>query len=225
MKPVISVLVGIAIIWNFPRGLTAQDVGVEAAQTAEGATLRGGGAYLKGLGWYNLNTAQANAINTATAIKWQRELRRIVSENNELQARKAAGKALRIEDVKHRRLEREQQLRTNPTGEDVASGEALNVLLFDLTDPDFTTDNWLKKQVALPKEMSVKDLVFAFVPSSTSSASSKALGKGVIALSRLDLHDRVPTALSADALESERAAYEQLRASDESDDGPAGACA
>lgn len=209
MKLVSVVLVGIAIFSNSPRVLHAQDVGVEAAQTAEGATLRGAGAYLKGLGWYNLKTAQGNAINTDTAIKWQREMRRIVAENNELQARKAAGKALKIEDVKRRRLQREQQLRTNPTGDDVASGEALNVLLFDLTDPDFTTEHWLEKQIALPKGMSVKDLAFTFIPTSTSSASSKALGKCVIALSRLNLHDRVPTALSADALESERAAYEK----------------
>lgn len=190
----------------------AQDVGVEAAQTAEGATLRGAGAYLKGLGWYNVNTAQANAINVETTIKWQRELRRLAEENRALDARRLAGKAFRIEDVKRRQQAREQQLRTNPSGEDVVSGDALNVLLYDLTDPDFTTDKWLANPVSLPDGMSVKDVTFQFMPVSAVSDSSKALSRGVIALSRLDIEGKWTTALNADALETERVGYEKAYA-------------
>ena len=52
-----NVLLLLVISSLMGRVASAQDVAVEAAQTAEGATLRGAGAYLKGLGWYNLNTA------------------------------------------------------------------------------------------------------------------------------------------------------------------------
>ncbi len=194
------------------RVASAQDVAVEAAQTAEGATLRGAGAYLKGLGWYNLNTAQANAINADTAIKWQRDLRKLAQDDRDLRARFAAGKTARLEDVKRRLRDREQQLRTNPSGNDVVSGEALNVLFFDLTDPDFTTDRWLKNPVKLPNGMSVKDLTFQFMSASNSSDSSKLLSKGVIALSRLDIEGKWTTALSVDALASERTSYEKAYA-------------
>ena len=180
-----------------------------AQETAESASLRGGGAYLNGLGWYNVNTAKANAINVDATIKWQRELRRFAEEKRGLDARRLAGKAIRIEDVKRRQQAREQQLRTNPSGEDVVSGDALNVLLYDLTDPDFTTDKWLAKPVLLPDGMSVKDVTFQFMPVSVASDSSKALSKGVIALSRLDIEGKWTTAIGVDALKSERTSYEK----------------
>ncbi len=183
------------------------------AQTPAGDLARGQGAYLNGAGWYNLNTAKANSVNTDAAIRWKQDLRKIQSEKRDLEARTAAGKKLRVEEVKQRQFEREQQLRVTPTGADVQTGEALNVLLYDLTDPAITTDDWQSKSVALPEKMSVKDLIFRFTPLSGSSTSSAALSKGVIALSRLAVTGEAwPTPLQLPEVERERLGYESAYA-------------
>ena len=186
---------------------------VVLAQTAAGDMARGQGAYLNGAGWYNLNTAKANAVNTDAAIRWKQDLRKIQSEKRDLEARTAAGKKLREEEVKQRQQERERQLRVAPTGADVQTGEALNVLLYDLTDPAITTESWQSKSVALPEMMSVKDLIFRFTPLSSSSKSSAALSKGVIALSRLAVTGKAwPTPLQLPEVERERLEYEKAYA-------------
>jgi hypothetical protein len=120
------------------------------AQTVAGDVLRGQGAYLKGAGSYNLNTAQGNSINVDAMIRWKTDLRKIQSEKREFDARREAGKKLRIEEVRQRQFEHERQLRVDPKPEDVLNGDALNVLVYDLTDPDIKQDDWSSKTVPLP---------------------------------------------------------------------------
>jgi hypothetical protein len=130
-----------------------------------------------------------------------------------LRAREDAGKKLRLEEVQRRLAVREHQLRVDPTPSDVQNGQALNALLYDLTDPDISSDMWSAHVVPLPKEMSVKDLIFRFTPVSDSSKASKALSRGVIALSLLDTTgEKWPTVMKQQALRNERAAYENAYA-------------
>lgn len=191
-------------------GLVALPQSVCTGQTQnEAAVLVGQGAFLRGAGSYNLNTAKADSINVDTVIRWKQDLRKISAERRELQARNEAGKKLRIEEVQERLLLREQQLRTNPTTADIQNGQALNALLDDLTDPDISSADWYTKVVPLPKDLSVKDLIFRFTPSSASPNASKALSRGVIALSRLDVEGKKwPTVMKERGLDKERAAYE-----------------
>lgn len=185
------------------------------AQSASGDAARGQGSYLNGLGWYNLNTAKANSINVDATIRWKQDLRQIQLDRWDLvanqNAKKAAGKKLKIEEVKHQQLVRLRQLRIEPTAADVETGDALNVLLYDLTDPAISLESWsnTSQQVKLPDGMSVKDLVFRFTSLKGSSATSAALSKGVIALSRLAVAgDKWPTPLQVPEIQKERAAYE-----------------
>ena len=170
---------------------------IAVAQTVPGDAARGQGSYLNGLGWYNLNTAKANSINVDATIRWKRDLRQIQLDRWDLvanqNAKKAAGKKLKIEEVKYQQLVRLRQLRVEPTAADVETGDALNVLLYDLTDPDISQESWANtsQQVKLPDGMSVKDLVFRFTSLKGSSATSAALSKGVIALSRLGVCPRL----------------------------------
>ncbi len=188
---------------------------IALAQTVPGDAARGQGSYLNGLGWYNLNTAKANSINVDATIRWKQDLRQIQLDRWDLvanqNAKKAAGKKLKIEEVKHQQLVRLRQLRIEPTAADVETGDALNVLLYDLTDPDISQESWsnTSQQVKLPEGMSVKDLVFRFTSLKGSSATSAALSKGVIALSRLAVAgDEWPTPLQVPEIQKERAAYE-----------------
>ncbi len=85
----------------------------------------------------------------------------------------------------------------------------LNALLYDLTDPAISSSDWYTKVVPLPTEMSVKELIFRFIPASGSANASKVLSRGAIALSRLDVKgDNWPTVMKHTALDKERLAYE-----------------
>ena len=188
---------------------------IAVAQTVPGDAARGQGSYLNGLGWYNLNTAKANSINVDATIRWKQDLRQIQLDRWDLvanqNAKKAAGKKLKIEEVKYQQMVRLRQLRIEPTAADVETGDALNVLLYDLTDPDISQESWsnTSQSVKLPEGMSVKDLVFRFTSLKGSSATSAALSKGVIALSRLAVAgDEWPTPLQVPEIQKERAAYE-----------------
>jgi hypothetical protein len=182
----------------------------------QAAVLRGEGAFLRGLGSYNLNTAQADSINLDTVIRWKQDLRNDQRLHKDLQERNAMGKKLKIEEVKRQQQMRERTLRINPTPSDIQNGQALNALLYDLTDPGISSSDWSSRQVSMPKGLSVKDLIFRFTPLSGTSDTSKALSRGVIALSRLDVEgNKWPTIMKQDELERVRheyeVAYAQLR--------------
>gem|GEM_PF-6456696 len=183
------------------------------ADTPESALLRGQGAFLRGAGSYNLNTARAASINADTVIRWKQDLRKIAAERRVLREQQELKKKQKIEDVKKRLEMREHELRVNPTSTDVIDGQALNALLYDLMDPDIPSSDWSSKPVQLPRGMSVKDLIFRFTPASASSHASKVLGRGVIALSRLDVKgENWPTVMKPAALDKERLAYESAYA-------------
>jgi hypothetical protein len=185
---------------------------IAIAQTPAGDLARGQGAYLKGAGSYNLNTAQGNSINVDSMIRWKADLRTIQRERWDLEAQKVAGKKLRIDEVPQKQLERERLLRIDPSPGDVEKGDALNVLVYDLTDPDIKQSDWSSRTVPLPEGMSVKDLIFRFTPQRGATKSTAALSKGVIALSRLDIKGKWPTFMEIPALDQEKAAYEKAYA-------------
>lgn len=175
--------------------------------------IRAEGAFLRGAGWYNLNTAKAESIQVNTMIRWKADLRRIAAEKRALQIEKEAGHKLNREELQHRLEQRDMQLRTNPTAEDVTTGQALNVLLYDLTDPDITSSHWASGSLPLPQGISVKDLIFQFTSSNQSQGASKALGRGLIALSRLDVAgDKWPTVMKQAELAKQRLRYEKAYA-------------
>jgi uncharacterized protein (TIGR03067 family) len=188
-----------------------QDV-VFPGSTIEGDVLRGQGQFLKGAAWYELNKAQADALNAKTMIAWNRELSRVYAEEeatlNEAEARKKAGARARKEEVKRKVAEREDRLRTKPTSDDIIKGDALNALLVDLSDPAIGESSWRGAKVALPNELSIRSLVFQFAPK-RGDKTSKTLSAGVIALSRLDVEGRWPVFLRSEKLAPEREAYDK----------------
>jgi len=182
---------------------------VGEAQTVEGDILRGQGAFLRGAGAFNLNTAKANSINVDATIRWKQDLRRIQREREYAETQKKYEKSQNVEELHRKMALREQELRLNPSPEDVQSGAALNALVYDLTDPEITSSKWKSRSpVSLPAGTSVKELIFSFTPHSVSTQASAALSRGVIALSRLEIKDKWPVILKKDELAKERKAYE-----------------
>ncbi len=182
---------------------------VYAQSQNEAAVLRGEGAFLRGLGSYNLNTARADSINLNTMIRWKQDLRNDLKLYREKREQDEAKKKQRHADVRKQQELRERQLRLNPSASDIQNGQALNALFFDLVDPDFKSEQWSYRQILLPKGLSVKDLIFTFTPMSNSSLASKALSRGVVALSRLEVEgDKWSTVLKQNELARERREYE-----------------
>jgi hypothetical protein len=178
------------------------------AQTVEGDILRGEGAFLRGAAWYNFRTAQATSIYVDATIRWKQDLRKIQQERLNQEQEKKYAKIKNVQQVRAEIEKRKQELRTNPSPEDVQSGAALNALIYDLTDPDLKANQWSGNTISLPPGTSVKELIFSFTPHKVSTSASSALSKGVIALSRLDIKDKWPVLLKKDELAAERKAYE-----------------
>jgi hypothetical protein len=178
------------------------------AQTYEESVARGQGAFLRGAGWYNLRTAQARAINIEANKSWIEHLRKAQSDRRAWDDQKAYQNKRDREELHREMAKRDHELRTNPTSKDVLSGAALNILIYDLTDPDFFGRWQSVSPVPLPAGASVKKLVFTFTPPSASTQASAALSRGVIALSRLEIKDNWPSMMTKDELAKERKAYE-----------------
>ena len=183
----------LAIVWisvTVPfQAVRAQDV-VLPGSTIEGDVLRGQGQFLKGMAWYELNAARARELDVQTSREldqWNREVYEAYGEPRALRVPARARRSVRNErqaDAKRRLAEREQRLRTKPTVDDIQSGDALNALLTDLSDPTISESTWRYAKVALPDSLAIPRLIFQFAARG-GDKNSQALTKGLIALGRL----------------------------------------
>lgn len=153
MRNVTFVVAFLFFLWLPAGWIRAQDV-VFPGSTAQGDILRGQGQFLRGTAWYEINAARARDIDARTAIeqeRWNREV--YESYERELAAAAARKRSVRNErfaDVKKRMAERQERLRTKPTDDDVQSGNALNALLLDLSDPTIQESTWRYAKVPPP---------------------------------------------------------------------------
>jgi hypothetical protein len=126
----------------------AQYVG--AGSTIQGDYLRGVGIAAQGMGQYNLQTAQANAINTQTWMTWNEYIWNVAkNENKEAVQHRDAMLA------KHRAAynDIQKRLKENPESLDVTKGDALNVLLEDLNNPRISESSFRYAEVPLPVDV------------------------------------------------------------------------
>ncbi len=109
--------------------------------------------------------------------------------------------------AKQKMAEKELRLRTSPDDTDVVSGDALNALLADLSDPTISPSSWRGAAVPLPGEISIRGLFFRFAPK-FGDKNSGTLSSNLIALGRLDTSRGWPTFIPEDKVGAERRAYE-----------------
>jgi uncharacterized protein (TIGR03067 family) len=194
--------------------VTAQDV-VGPGSTTQGDILRGQGQLLKGMAWYELSAARARELDLKTAREleqWNRDV--YEAYQRELTASAARRRSVRNERVGEAKkgvAEREQRLRTRPTVEDIQSGDALNALLLDLSDPSISESAWRYAKVPLPESLAIPRLIFRFAPR-RGDKTAQSLTSTLIALGRLEVRGRWPAYLAIDELSQERRAYEQAYA-------------
>ncbi len=173
------------------------------AQTIDGDILRGQGKFAEGAGWYNVNTARANAINVSAMRNYNEEVRLNYRNRVMFWAEKREGKKLSTEEAQKRADARLEELRNNPSNDDIRSGEAINILVGFLSDSGINPQDWQDKTVKLPAGATIKDIVFHHYPKKMAPNEMKV----TVALSRLGKDVEWPIFLNNAAFDSERAAY------------------
>ena len=201
-----SVIALSLVIFGFSAPASAQGRGGHS--TVQGDILSGAGSFLRGAAWYEVGSAQARSIDANTAMRvadWNKR----VYDNYKREISNHYAKEVRTSNaIQRKAIERQVKLRLEPTLNQVRSGEALNALMLDLSDPTISESGWRGSQVELAPELSIRELVFRLITNSGDRAAI-AMSKGVIALARLDQEHRWPTPLRAEELAAERTSYEQ----------------
>ena len=114
--------------WGYPGGFGGFGWGGWGASSLEGDVAMGMGAFAAGAGFYNLQTAQADAINTDTVMRWNQSMYQ--AQQNSLGHYAARLKAEHARNLKDRAAIHDR-LRNNPSTRDITDGDALDVLLDD----------------------------------------------------------------------------------------------
>lgn len=161
--------------------------------TAQGDIARGLGYYNIGAGIYNQQTAVANSINTDTIMRWNQYLWLGQQEANKREYLRRARRQQRDSmsgDLIYKRL------LENPNAHDIATGDALNVVLDQVTDPRIHSS--ALRMATDPLEADVVDAI-PFVNAS----------EGVtLSLQQLTAKGGWPAALAGNDYADDRAAYQ-----------------
>jgi hypothetical protein len=178
------------------------------AQTPQGDILRGQGRFLEGAGWYNLNTARADRINVETWKQQNREVERLyrnflMDKHMHTVHNKKLGSKVQ-EDYRRKFEEAQFRWRTNPTPEDITSGDALNALAIDLADASIGPSSWRTARVDLPPDMSLTGLAFKVADKKRS-----ALLQSTVAVDRMLVKAGWPLPFRRPEVESECEAYKK----------------
>jgi hypothetical protein len=159
--------------------------------TVLGDEARGMGIFAAGAGQYNLNTAQADAINIDTMMRFNEYLWESQQLANQRYFRKQAE---RRQLVNERIATTYARLRDNPDRADVHRGDALNVMLDELNAPGVYIRTIIAAQAPLASAL-VKNVPFRYAPQA-------------ISISLNDLTHRVPAVIKEPKFDKERLALE-----------------
>jgi hypothetical protein len=161
--------------------------------TVQGSIARGLGAYNVGAGVYNLDTAQANSINADTIMRWNEFMFLSQQEANRreyLRKERLVHRDAAAGDAFHKRI------LDNPDSHDIESGDALNAILGQLTDPRVHGTALRMVRTPVPGK-AIRDIPF--------ENASEAV---TISLSQLTGTGGWPLALQGETFEPERKAYQ-----------------
>lgn len=162
--------------------------------TVQGDIARGLGYYATGAGIYNRQTAIAHAIDADTIMRWNQYLYLSQMEANRREYERMARRQKRDSQTGEIIY---QRLRDNPTPADITSGDALNVILDQITNPRLLHNSALRL-VNDP----ISSAAIAAIPFVHASDAV------TISLSQLTAKDGWPIGLSGKRFAPERAAYE-----------------
>jgi hypothetical protein len=157
--------------------------------TPQSSLARGLGYLNMGRGAYNERTAAARSINTDTVMRWnQYAYQSHLTASNSYRARLLA----RRTSINRARAETQEQLRDNPTNRDITDGDALNLLLGDLTNGANGSSSMRRITTPLRHEL-IPEIPFAYA------------SEGItICLDQMTMNDQWPLALRVDDFKPER---------------------
>ena len=106
--------------------------------------------FAAGVGQYNVNTAQARAINTQTTMQFNEYLWESQQLRNQRYYREQSAKRKRINESADAVYKR---LKDNPETANIYSGDALNIALDQVTSPKVYVEGMKQAQVAIPSAL------------------------------------------------------------------------
>ncbi len=157
--------------------------------TPQSSLARGLGYFNMGRGAYNEQTAVARSINTDTVMRWnQYAYQSHVTASNSYRARLLA----RRTSINRARAETQEQLRDNPSNRDITDGDALNLMLGDLTNAATGSSSMRRITTPLRHEL-IPEIPFAYA------------SEGItICLDQMTMNEQWPLALRVDDFKPER---------------------
>jgi len=165
------------------------------SETPQGTIAQGLGAYAAGAGVYNYDAAVAGSINENTVIQYNQYL-----YNSMLEARRRYNRehAVRLKMSDAQYQARLARIRDNPSQADIDSGDALNMLLDQLSDPKVMQGSSLRLANATVGGQAIKDIPFR--------DETDAI---TLSLDEMTDPKNWPAPLRADAFKAEREAYQK----------------
>lgn len=162
--------------------------------TVQGDIARGLGFYAAGAGVYNERTAIANSINADTVMRWNQYMWLSQQEANRREYIRRARRGQRDTQAGEIMY---QRLLNNPTPRDIDNGDALNVILDQVTDPRVHSS-----ALRLAKDPISSDVIDDIPFENASEAVT-------VSLNQLSAKGAWPAALQGDNFAQERADYQQ----------------
>jgi hypothetical protein len=169
---------------------------VGPGSTIQGDYLRGVGVAAYGMGVYNLDTAQANAINVNTEIRWNEYVTFYFARENQAKAEYRAAQRERKEGNFKAILNR---IHEAPQERDLQNGDALNALLEQLNDPKIHESSFRSARVPLPADV-VRRIPFRVDAEGAEFSMHRLIPRGT---------GKWPVALQDDRFAHDRRAYER----------------
>ncbi len=144
--------------YRYPGGYGGWGGWGGGGSTVQGSVASGMGNYAAGAGAYNVETAQARAMNANTAMQWNDYMYQINQRNS---ANEMARLNRRQKETVETLDATAKRLRDNPSPRDIHTGDALNVVLTDLANPKVYTQFVQKSTQPIPSAL-VKNIDFQF---------------------------------------------------------------
>ncbi len=189
LRACVGILITLGALGTTAHG---QYIGLGAGSTLGGDYLRGVGVAAWGMGLYNLNTAQANSINTDTYIRWneyvQNAYKLMSKEYNERNRAIMAKSTDALNKRRTRMLETPEEL-------DLMKGDTLNMIMEKLVDPRISESSYRAASVPLSVDL-IRRIPFKLADRnekfSMERLSPRGKGKWPVALQdpRFDLYRR-----------------------------------
>jgi len=165
------------------------------SETPQGSIAQGLGAYAAGQGVYNYDAAVASSINEDTVVRYNQYLYNSMLEARRRYNRENANR-LKLSDAQYQA--RQARIRDNPSKEDIDSGDALNVILDQLSDPKVMQGSSLRLANATVSPQAIREIPFR--------DETDAI---TLSLDEMTDPKNWPLPLRADTFKPEREAYQK----------------